>query len=96
MLEQTTTTGPADGTELFIPNDEKCLEYLERIRWANGVYCPYCRSRIIRKHTPYRRENVEVQRYMCLDPKCGKTFTVLTGTIFSHRKLGLGEMFYVI
>ena len=37
-----------------------------------------------------------MQRYMRLNPDCGKTFTVLTGTVFSNQKLKLGEMFYII
>jgi len=33
---------------------------------------------------------------MCLNPKCGKTFSAFTSTVFSRQKLELGEMFYMI
>jgi len=33
---------------------------------------------------------------MCLNPRCKKTFSVLTGTVFSRQKLRLGEMFYIV
>ena len=96
QLPKLQLTSPADGIELFLPDEEKCLEYLEKIRWANRVYCPHCGSKNVKKHTPYKRGDAEVQRYMCLNPNCKKTFTVLTGTVFSNQKLKLGEMFYII
>jgi len=89
--------GPAAGIELFIPPEEKCIEYLEKLRWPNGkIVCPYCGKTLIKKHSWYIRAGAKIKRYLCLNPECGRTFTVLTGTIFANHKMKLGEMFYII
>jgi len=87
MLEPP-TTGPADGAELFIPKDEKCLEYLEEIRWANGVYCPYCGSKNVKKHT-IQRNGVIVPRCMCLNQDVGHSWYLLTQ--YRQTKTGAGR-----
>ena len=84
----------ADVFRLFVPRDEDCIRFLEELRWASGVECPYCKSRRVKKNGTTTRNGVSLQRYKCND--CGRTFTVLTGTIFEGRKLSLGEMFYII
>ncbi|MBM4241718.1 MAG: IS1 family transposase [Euryarchaeota archaeon] len=78
--------------ELFIPDEEKALNIFRCIRWADGVYCPECKSFDI-----YKRgftDNKKVRRYSCNN--CGKNFTDFTGTIFANKHLPLGEMFYII
>jgi transposase-like protein len=78
--------------ELFIPDEEKSLNILRCIRFADGVYCPECKSFDV-----YKRGyvyNKKVRRYSC--NKCGKNFTDFTGTIFANKHLSLGEMFYII
>lgn len=30
---------------------EKCLSLLQSIKWADGIYCPYCKSKKISKNT---------------------------------------------
>jgi len=47
--------GPADGIELLLPDEEKCLEYLEKIKWANRIYCPHRRSKHV-KNTHHTKE----------------------------------------
>jgi len=84
----------ADIFRLFVPKDADCVKVLEELRWKNGVECPYCKSRRVKKNGTVTRNAVSLQRYKCKD--CGRTFTVLTGTIFEGRKLSLGEMFYII
>ncbi|NYB52645.1 MAG: transposase [Methanobacteriaceae archaeon] len=47
--------------ELFIPDEEKALDVFRHIRWAEGVYCPECKSNEI-----YKRGyviNKKVRRY---------------------------------
>ena len=83
-----------DVFRLFVPKDADCVRVLEELRWKNGIECPYCKSRRVKKNGTAARNDVSLQRYKCKD--CGRTFTVLTGTIFEGRKLSLGEMFYII
>jgi hypothetical protein len=78
--------------ELFIPDEEKALNFFRCIRWSNGVYCPECGS-----YDVYKRGyvyNKRVRRYSC--NKCGKNFTDFSDTIFANKHLPLGEMFYII
>lgn len=30
--------------DLFIPDEYKAMTIFKNIRWANGVYCPDCKS----------------------------------------------------
>ncbi|MFA9398964.1 MAG: hypothetical protein ACERKV_11980 [Clostridiaceae bacterium] len=46
-------------------------------RYKNGIFCPYCESKNIKKHGKYKNRH----RYICKD--CFKSFNELTGTIFS-------------
>ena len=67
-------------------DDAKCYAEVRKLRWPNGVQCPYCGSADIGKrgfhdHQPQR------QRYRCRS--CRKQFDDLTETIFEghHQPL---------
>ncbi len=34
----------------FMPSEEKCFEHLRRTRWHNGVVCPKCGSKEMKKN----------------------------------------------
>jgi transposase-like protein len=56
------------------PDQEACIEYLERIRWADEAACPHCGSvKVARKEDSGR-----VGRWNCHD--CKSSFNVLAGT----------------
>jgi len=74
----------------MFPTEESCIEHLEKIRWANGVVCPYCKSSKISKHI----ENGRRKRMQC--QACTKSFSVTVGTIFHHTHLDLRHWFYII
>lgn len=80
------------GVKLLVPDEEKVLDLFRCIRWSGGVYCPECRSDKVYKRGFVRK--TPVRRYSCNN--CGKNFTDLTGTIFSNKKIPMGEVFYVI
>jgi transposase-like protein len=67
------------------PNEETCVNHLEKLRWPKGVICPLCASgrkfhRITRGHL-----------YKC--SACEKTFSVRKGTIFEESRLSLQKWF---
>lgn len=72
------------------PNQESCIRYLEKIRWSNGVECPYCNSKKISKHIERDRKD----RLQC--QSCTKSFSVTVGTIFHNTHLDLRNWFYII
>lgn len=66
---------------------EKCLSYLEKLRWGKTVICSYCDSdRVIKSKS-------EQGRYKCYN--CNKSFSVMVGTIFQDTKLALPDWFLV-
>jgi transposase-like protein len=80
------------GVKLLLPDEENVLDIFRCIRWSGGVYCPGCKSYKVYKRGFIRK--TPVRRYSCNN--CGKNFTDLTGTIFSNRKLLMGEVLYII
>lgn len=66
-------------------NAEKAREYLETLRWANGVTCPHCGS--LGKHLHLVGNKYRPGLYKCAD--CYEQFTVTVGTVFERSKVGL-------
>jgi transposase-like protein len=69
---------------------QDCIDYLESKRWANGVECPYCKSKKISVHN----EKSQSSRKQC--QSCYKSFSVLVKTIFESSKLPLIKWFMAI
>jgi transposase-like protein len=94
-----------DVAEQFA-TEEACLDYLENMRWPDGVTCLRCGGRHISKIVAKGRERTTksgaVKRsptrylYECLDPKCGHQFTATTGTIFHDTHLPLEKWFLAV
>ena len=66
----------------------KCIEYLESLRWKNGVFCPHCG--VLDHNTKRKQTNI----YHCND--CNQDFSVMVGTIFEHSRLPLPKWFFII
>jgi transposase-like protein len=67
-------------------NEEEAREYLEKLRWPNGAYCPRCGCMDV---TKLAGKSTRPGVYKCKAKECRKPFTVTVGTIFerSHVKL---------
>jgi transposase-like protein len=72
--------------ELF-PNQQECLEYLEKTRWNDKPICPYCQSS---NTTSMPKEF----RHHC--NTCNTSFSVTVRTIFHKTKLDLQKWFLAI
>jgi transposase-like protein len=67
------------------PDEESCVNHLERLRWPNGIICPCCGS---------SRKIYRVTRgftFKCSD--CQNQFSVRKGTIFEESRLPLRKWF---
>ena len=74
------------------PDQESCIEHLERIRWQDKAYCPHCGSIDVVRKT---EDGVgRVGRYHCHD--CGASFKVTCGTVFHGTKIPLQKWFMAI
>jgi transposase-like protein len=80
-----------------LATDEQCLDFLERMRWPNGVRCPVCGndkvSRIVRKTAS---KNKRDRFYACLEKTCNHQFSATAGTVFHRSHLPLPKWFMAI
>ncbi len=85
-----------DVTKAFNTED-KCLDYLERMRWPNGVCCIECGSvKVSRITRETKSKNKRTRIYQCLEKECGHQFTPTAGTIFHDSHLPLEKWFMAI
>ncbi len=68
-------------------SEEKCREYLEALRWPDGVECPRCEGRTISRIVRRRQFECDGCRYQ---------FSVTAGTLFHDSHLPLWKWFLAI
>ncbi|MBS0566095.1 MAG: IS1595 family transposase [Proteobacteria bacterium] len=66
---------------------DKAREYLEALRWPDGVICPHCG--VIGDHYKLQGKSTRPGLWKCKD--CRKQFTVIVGTVFSDSKIPLNK-----
>jgi transposase-like protein len=76
----------ADLVEQFGSND-RCREYLEHLRWPEGVECPKCGSKSISRISTRKQFDCN---------SCRKRFSVMARTIFQDSKLPLWKWFAAV
>jgi transposase-like protein len=77
--------------------EEKCLDYVETMRWPSGVCCVHCGVMNISKITREAKgKNKRARLYQCLEKECGKQFSATSGTIFNDTHLPLTKWFLAI
>lgn len=74
------------------PDQESCIEHLERIRWRGTPVCPFCGCiEVVRK----KEDGVgRVGRFHC--SACKASFKVTHGTVFHGTKIPLQKWFLAI
>jgi transposase-like protein len=77
--------------------DDKCLDYLEAMRWPSGVACIACGSlKVSRITREAKSKNKRTRIYQCLEPECKHQFSPTAGTIFHDSHLPLQKWFFAI
>src|SRR5712672_3380062 len=76
--------------------EAKCLDYLEHMRWPNGVACVHCGVMDVSTITRKTGKNKRARIYQCLEKECGKQFSATSGTIFNDTHLPLTKWFLAI
>ena len=71
--------------------EEKCITFLETMRWPEGVRCPKCGHDRISRFQASGKTGKMRQLYQCLS--CRYQFSVQTGTIFHDSHLPLQKWF---
>jgi len=78
--------------DLDMVDDEEAMKVFRSIRWANGVYCPKCKSFDTIMAGGGKGGNPN--KYIC--KICNSNFNDLSGTIFQGSHFSLGEIFYIL
>ena len=79
------------------PNQDACIEHLEKIRWGDGeTICPHCDStKVGRKNESQDEDKVgRTGRWNCYE--CKASFKVTCGTVFHGTKIPLQKWFLAI
>ena len=76
----------------YFPDQESCIDHLERIRWRGTPVCPHCGCIIVRR----KKEDTvgRVGRWHCKN--CKASFKVTQGTVFHGTKIPLQKWFMAI
>ena len=74
-------------TANYFSNDDKAREYLESLRWPNGVTCPHCGA--IGEHYQLEGKAHRPGLWKCKD--CREQFSVTVGTVFESSKISLSK-----
>ena len=83
--------------ELVNLTDDQAREMIEKIRWADGKFCPHCGFvGEFYKLTPKATSKRPVRRGVYKCPTCRRQFSVMVGTIFSDSHIRLGIWLAVI
>ena len=78
-------------------SQDKCLDYLEAMRWPKGVCCVECGSLKVSKIKRGKAsKNKQNRIYQCLEKACGHQFSITAGTIFHDSHLPLEKWFLAI
>ncbi|HEY6338948.1 MAG TPA: IS1595 family transposase [Candidatus Sulfotelmatobacter sp.] len=70
-------------------NDQHCRNYLEHLRWPDGIRCPKCGGEKVSSILKRDQHN-------CDNESCGYQFSVTAGTIFHDTHLALTKWFLAV
>lgn len=78
------------------PDEKHCIDYMEAMRWPEGVRCVTCGCDRISKITSSSKKQTVRYLYQCLEPTCKQQFTVTSGTILHDSHLPLRTWFLAV
>jgi ISXO2-like transposase domain/Transposase zinc-ribbon domain len=78
------------------PDEKACHEYMEKMRWPEGVRCVTCGCDHVSKFTSSSKKQTVRYLYQCLEPTCKQQFTVTAGTIMHDSHLPLRTWFLAV
>jgi len=91
---------PVNIREIFIrfSTEEQCLEYVEKMRWPDGVVrCPTCGDTNVKRVMREKEsKNKRPWFYLCLNKDCHQQFSPTAGTLFADSHLPLIVWFHAI
>ena len=79
-----------------LTTEDRCVRYLEKMRWPDGVSCPQCGNKSVSSFQTTGKSGRPRHLYQCLDKACRYQFSPTTGTIFHDSHLPLSKWFSAI
>jgi transposase-like protein len=76
-------------SEPYLHDEKKAFEYLESVRWADGIVCPHCG---VAGGRVYTLDGKSTRTGLKKCGECRKQFTVKVGTVFEHARMPLHKM----
>src|SRR5580698_2102067 len=78
--------------------DEQCFEYVEKMRWPDGIVrCPTCGDKNVKRvNRTAESKNKRPWFYLCLNNDCHQQFSPTAGTLFADSHLPLIVWFHAI
>jgi transposase-like protein len=91
---------PMSIAEIFITfaTEEQCLQYIEKMRWPDGVVrCSSCGDKNVKRVVrTAESKNKRPWFYLCLNKDCHQQFSPTAGTLFADSHLPLITWFHAI
>jgi transposase-like protein len=78
------------------PDEKKCHDYMETMRWPEGVRCVTCGCDRVSKITSSSKKQNVRYLYQCLETTCKQQFSVTSGTIMHDSHLPLRTWFLAV
>jgi hypothetical protein len=76
-----------------LATEDQCLDFLEGMRWPDGVRCPVCgNDKISRVTREAKSKNKRTRIYTCLEKSCKSQFSATAGTVFHNSHFTADEM----
>jgi len=75
-------------------DEDKAIEYVESLRWRDGVVCPHCG--VIGRSYKLQGKSTRKGLRKCGAKECRKQYTVRVGTIFEDSPIPLGKWILAI
>lgn len=76
-------------TDPIFHDDDAARAHLERIRWANGTYCPHCGN--ADESSLHKLEGKSHRPGLWQCNACRQHFTVTVGSVMERSKIGLAK-----
>lgn len=73
-----------------------CYNFLEKLWWSDGIYCPHCGSIKQPYKVASRTKMKDAPTYRCSEKECQLPFTIKTGSIFDGTHIELMKWFHAI
>ncbi len=75
-------------------DEDKAIEYVESLRWRDGVVCPHCG--VVGRSYKLQGKRTRKGLRKCGAKECRKQYTVRVGTIFEDSPIPLGKWILAI